>query len=55
MMPQMTGYELCKEIRKESEVPVIMISAKDEEIDRVLGVYGIVKVHKVAAKNAELL
>lgn len=37
MMPNMFGYDLCKEIRKESEVPMIMISAKDEEIDRVLG------------------
>ena len=37
MMPNMSGYELCKEIRKRSEVPIIMISAKDEEVDRILG------------------
>lgn len=37
MMPGMSGYELCREIRKVSEVPIIMISAKDEEIDRILG------------------
>lgn len=37
MMPKLNGYELCKEIRKSSDVPIIMISAKDEEIDRVLG------------------
>lgn len=37
MMPNMSGYDLCKEIRKVSDVPIVMISAKDEEIDRVLG------------------
>lgn len=37
MMPNMSGYDLCREIRKKSDVPIIMISAKDEEIDRVLG------------------
>jgi DNA-binding response OmpR family regulator len=37
MMPEMDGYALCKEIRKNSEVPIIMVSAKDDEIDRVLG------------------
>lgn len=37
MMPIMNGYELCKAIRQNSDVPIIMLSAKDEEIDRVLG------------------
>jgi DNA-binding response OmpR family regulator len=37
MMPVMDGYTLCREIRKISEVPIIMVSAKDDEIDRVLG------------------
>lgn len=37
MMPNMSGYDLCREVRKVSYVPIIMISAKDEEIDRVLG------------------
>src|SRR5690242_15997205 len=37
MMPGMDGYSLCREIRKVSEVPIIIVSAKDEEIDRVLG------------------
>jgi len=36
MMPGMDGYSLCREIRKSSEVPIIMISAKDDEIDKVL-------------------
>jgi len=37
MMPGLSGYELCREIRVLSDVPILMISAKDEEIDRVLG------------------
>lgn len=37
MMPEMNGYDLCREVRKNSNVPFIMISAKDEEIDRILG------------------
>ncbi|MBU5268115.1 response regulator transcription factor [Virgibacillus proomii] len=37
MLPGMDGYEFCKRIRKESEVPIIIISAKDEEIDKILG------------------
>lgn len=37
MLPGMDGYEFCKKIRRESEVPIIIISAKDEEIDKILG------------------
>lgn len=37
MMPGMDGYTLCREIRKLSEVPIIFVSAKDDEVDRVLG------------------
>lgn len=37
MMSVMDGYTLCREIRKTSDVPIIMVSAKDEEIDRILG------------------
>jgi len=37
MLPGMDGYEFCKEIRSKSEVPIIIISAKDEEIDKILG------------------
>lgn len=36
-MPNMSGYELCRAIRDISNVPIIMISAKDEEIDKILG------------------
>ncbi|WP_277613429.1 response regulator transcription factor [Brevibacillus humidisoli] len=37
MMPQMDGLEACREIRKKWDTPIIMLTAKDEEIDRVLG------------------
>ncbi|MFD2130522.1 response regulator transcription factor [Pseudogracilibacillus auburnensis] len=37
MLPGMDGFEFCKKIRRESEVPIIIISAKDEEIDKILG------------------
>lgn len=36
-MPGIDGLELCKEIRKNSEVPIIFVSARDEELDRILG------------------
>lgn len=37
MLPGMDGFEFCKRIRNHSDVPIIIISAKDEEIDKVLG------------------
>lgn len=38
MLPGMDGYDFCKKIREESDVPIIIISAKDEEIDKILGI-----------------
>lgn len=37
MLPDYSGYDLCKEIIKRQAVPVIMVSAKNEIIDKVLG------------------
>lgn len=37
MLPGVDGYEVCKEIRKSSKVPIIMLSAKGEVFDKVLG------------------
>lgn len=37
MLPDEEGYEVCKKIRRISNVPILFISAKTEEIDRVLG------------------
>ncbi len=37
MMPGIDGYELCEKIRKSSDVPIIFISARNEEVDKLLG------------------
>ncbi len=37
MLPEMNGLDVLKEIRKDSKIPVIMLTAKGDEIDRVLG------------------
>ena len=37
MMPIIDGYEACKKIREKSNVPIIMLTAKAEEFDKVLG------------------
>lgn len=37
MMPKVSGIEVCRKIRAESRVPIIMLTAKGEEIDRILG------------------
>ena len=36
-MPEMDGLAVCREIRKTSDLPILFLSARDEEIDRVLG------------------
>ena len=37
MMPEMDGWEACREIRKTSNTPIIMLTAKGETFDKVLG------------------
>ncbi len=37
MMPNMDGLDTCRELRKESDVPVIMLTARSEEVDRIVG------------------
>ena len=37
MMPEMDGYEVCKAIRLKSQVPIILLTARAEEIDMVIG------------------
>ena len=36
-MPEFDGLDVCREIRKSSDVPILFLSARDDEIDRVLG------------------
>jgi two-component system, OmpR family, response regulator len=37
MLPQMSGFEVCRVLRKEMSTPVLMLTARDEEVDRVVG------------------
>lgn len=37
MMPGMSGTEVCRQLRQRSQVPIIMVTARDEEIDKVVG------------------
>jgi len=37
MLPQIDGLDVCRELRRTSQVPIIILSARDDEIDRVLG------------------
>ncbi len=37
MLPKMDGFEVCKKVREKSNVPIIMITAREEEVDKVLG------------------
>lgn len=41
MLPELSGYEVCQRIREKSDVPVIMLTAKSEDIDKIMGLeYG---------------
>lgn len=37
MLPDMTGFEICQKIREKHNFPIIMLTAKDEEIDKITG------------------
>lgn len=37
MLPKLDGFDVCKKIRQKSEVPIVMLTARDEEIDKILG------------------
>lgn len=37
-MPEMDGLEVCKTIRKTSDVPILFLSSRDEEVDRIVGI-----------------
>lgn len=36
-LPEIDGLEVCRQIRKNSEIPILFLSARDDEIDRILG------------------
>ncbi len=37
MMPEMNGLDMCRELRKSSNTPILFLSSKDSELDRILG------------------
>lgn len=37
MLPKMDGFTVCKKVREKSSVPIIMLTAREEEVDKVLG------------------
>jgi len=37
MLPRLDGFEVCKILRRESNLPILMLTARDDEIDRVVG------------------
>ena len=37
MLPKMTGFEVCQQIREFSSVPIVMLTAKGEDMDKILG------------------
>jgi DNA-binding response OmpR family regulator len=37
MLPKMDGFEVCKTLREETDIPILMLTARSEEIDRVIG------------------
>ena len=37
MLPKLDGFEVCKKVREKSSVPIIMLTAREEEVDKVLG------------------
>jgi DNA-binding response OmpR family regulator len=41
MLPKLSGYEVCRKIREKSQVPIIMLTAKGDDSDKILGLeYG---------------
>jgi DNA-binding response OmpR family regulator len=37
MLPKLNGWEVCKRVRAESDVPIIMLTARDDDIDKIVG------------------
>lgn len=37
MLPEMNGFDVCKKIRESSTIPIVMITAREDEVDKVLG------------------
>jgi two-component system, OmpR family, response regulator len=44
LMPELDGIEVCRELRSQSAVPILFLSSRDEELDRVLGLELVARV-----------
>jgi len=37
MLPGMSGYDVCKQLRRDTDVPILMLTARDDDVDKILG------------------
>ncbi|MEM6285489.1 MAG: response regulator, partial [Chloroflexota bacterium] len=37
MLPEIDGWEVCKQVRAKSDVPIIMLTARDDDVDKIVG------------------
>ena len=37
MLPEVDGFEICREVREKKDIPIIMVSAKKDDIDKIRG------------------
>ena len=37
MLPNLSGWEVCRELRRSSNIPILILTAREEELDRALG------------------
>jgi DNA-binding response OmpR family regulator len=37
MLPEISGWDICRTLRKESDIPIIMLTARDEDTDKIVG------------------
>ena len=37
MMPEMDGFEVCREVRREHDIPIVMLTARNEDVDKIVG------------------
>src|SRR6266498_754117 len=37
MMPEVDGWEVCRRLRKESDLPIIMLTARGDDVDKIVG------------------
>ena len=37
MLPDIDGIEICRRVRKTSDVPILMLTARDEDVDKIIG------------------